>query len=46
MHIAAAQCQLLVTDSLIVSDSIQVVKVNLVTVLAVKIRNQSRLKFS
>ena len=46
MHIATAQCQLVATDSLVVSNSIQVVKVNLATVLAVKNRNQSRLKFS
>ena len=46
MHIATAQCQLVATDSLVVSDSIQVVNVNLATVLAVKNRNQSQLKFS
>ena len=46
MCIATAQCQLVATDSLILSNSIQVVKVNSATALAVKSRNQSQFKFS
>ena len=39
MCIATAQYKLVVTDSLVVSDSIQVVKVNSATVFVVNIRN-------
>ena len=46
MYIATTQCQLAVTDSLVLSDLIQVVKVNSATALALKIINQSRLRFS
>ena len=46
MAIVTSRCQLVATDSLIVSGSIASINVKLAAVLTVKRVNQSRLKFS